>query len=173
MDIRYPIGTFKWMERYSSEERTAAIEDIATTPQKMRKAVEGLTDAQLDTPYRDGGWTVRQVVHHVADSHVNSYIRFKFALTEYEPAIKPYDEALWANLIDGVSAPIEPSLMLLDGLHFRWVLFLRSLSETDVTRKFKHPEVGMLTIGQYIVHYAWHGNHHIAHITSLRKKENW
>jgi len=173
MDIRYPIGQFTWAGRNTAEQRAAAINDIAAAPQKMRSAVAGLTETQLDIPYRKGGWTVRQVVHHVPDSHMNSYIRFKLALTEDEPTIKPYDEAVWANLIDAKTAPIEPSLSLLEGLHYRWALLLRSLSDTDVTRKFNHPELGIVSIDQYIALYAWHGKHHVAHITSLREREGW
>ena len=139
----------------------------------MRNAVAGLNDGQLDTPYREGGWTLRQVVHHVADSHMNSYIRFRLALTEDEPTIKPYDEAVWANLIDAKTAPVAPSLSLLEGLHHRWAVLLRSLSETDVQRKFVHPELGTLTVDQYISLYAWHGKHHAAHITSLRERKAW
>src|SRR5262245_1120586 len=120
MDIRYPIGQFTWSGPNSPDQRAAAIQDIAGLPEKIRSAVAGMDDAKLDTPYRDGGWTVRQVVHHVADSHINSYIRFRFALTEQEPTIKSYDEAVWANLIDAKTAPVEPSLKLLDGLHQRW-----------------------------------------------------
>jgi uncharacterized damage-inducible protein DinB len=173
MDIRYPLGKFTWIAQNSSQQRATAIDDIAAAPQKMRAAVAGLSDAQLDTPYRDGGWTVRQVVHHVPDSHLNSYTRFKLAFTENEPTIKPYDEGLWANLVDAKNAPIEPSLMLLDGLHQRWVLFLRALSESDVKRKFTHPELGNVTIDQYIALYAWHSKHHVAHITSLREQKGW
>jgi uncharacterized damage-inducible protein DinB len=173
MDNRYPIGQFKWTGPNSPEQRTAAIDDIAAVPKTIRSAVEDLSDVQLDRPYRDGGWTIRQVVHHVPDSHMNSYIRFKLALTEHEPTIKPYDEAVWANLIDAKTAPIEPSLNLLEGLHYRWVLLLRSLSDADVKRKFNHPEIGTVTVDQYISMYAWHGKHHAAHITSLREREGW
>jgi hypothetical protein len=173
MDARYPIGKFSWGGTQTVEERNRCIGEIAATPARMRKAVAGLSATQLDTPYRDGGWTVRQVVHHVPDSHMNSYIRFKFALTEHEPTIKPYDEAQWAELIDGRTAPIEPSLSLLEGLHERWTLFLRSLSPEDVKRQFHHPELGVVTIDQYIALYAWHGSHHVAHITSLRERMGW
>jgi hypothetical protein len=173
MDVRYPIGKFSWAGTQTVEERSRRVDEIAATPGWMRKAVGGLSNAQLDTPYRDGGWTVRQVVHHVPDSHLNSYIRFKFALTENEPTIKPYDEAQWAELIDGRTAPIEPSLSLLEGLHHRWTLFLRSLSGEDVKRRFHHPELGVVTIDQYIALYAWHGKHHVAHITSLRERKGW
>jgi hypothetical protein len=173
MDIRYPIGKFTWTAGNTPGQRAAAIDDIAATPQMLRSAVRTLDDAQLDTPYRDGGWTVRQVVHHLADSHMNSYIRFKFALTENEPTIKPYDEAVWANLIDAKTAAIGPSLNLLEGLHHRWILLLRSLSAGDVMRKFTHPELGTLTVDQYISLYAWHGKHHVAHIASLREHKGW
>jgi hypothetical protein len=173
MDVRYPIGKFSWSGSSTPEERNRFIEAIAATPQRMRSAVAGLNAAQLDSPYREGGWTVRQVVHHVPDSHMHSYIRFKFALTEDEPTIKPYDESRWAELIDSRTAPIEPSLNLLEGLHHRWTLWLRSLSAEDVKRKFHHPELGTLTIDQYIALYAWHGAHHVAHITSLRERKGW
>jgi hypothetical protein len=173
MDNRYPIGKFTWSAGNTPSQRGAAIDDIAAAPQNLRSAVAGLNDGHLDTPYRDGGWTLRQVVHHVADSHMNSYIRFRFALTEHEPTIKPYDEAVWANLIDAKTAPIGPSLSLLEGLHHRWTLLLRSLSEVDVQRKFLHPELGTLTVDQYISLYAWHGKHHAAHITSLRESKGW
>jgi hypothetical protein len=173
MDTRYPIGKFTWSGQNTAEQRAALIKDIAEVPQKMRSAVAGLNDAQLDTPYREGGWTIRQVVHHVPDSHMNSYIRFKFALTEHEPTVKAYDESVWANLIDAKTAPIEPSLSLLDGLHHRWVLLLQSLTEADVKRRFHHPELGTVNIDQYIALYGWHGRHHVAHITSLRERNAW
>ena len=173
MDHRYPIGQFTWTGRNAPEQRASAIADIEATPRNMRNAIAGLNDSQLDTPYRDGGWTVRQVVHHVPDSHMNSYIRFKFALTENEPTIKPYDEAMWANLVDARSAPVEASLNLLEGLHHRWTILLRSLSEDDVKRRFFHPELGVVTIDQYIALYSWHSRHHVAHITTLRKNKGW
>jgi hypothetical protein len=173
MDARYPIGEFSWTGSQTAAQRAAGIDDIAAAPQNMRKAVAGLSDAQLDTPYRDGGWTIRQVVHHVPDSHVNLYIRLKFAVTENEPTIKPYDEGVWANLADAKSGPIEPSLNLLEGLHYRLTLFLRSLSETDVQRKFTHPEIGVINIDRCIASYAWHSKHHVAHITSLRNRKGW
>jgi hypothetical protein len=173
MDPKYPIGQFNWTGPNTAVQRPRLIDDIAAAPQRMRSAVAGLTDAQLDTPYREGGWTVRQVVHHVPDSHMNSYIRFKLALTEHEPTIKPYDESVWAELIDARTAPIEPSLNLLEGLHHRWVFLLRSLSEEDVERKFFHPELGVVTIDKYISLYAWHGKHHVAHISALRERNGW
>jgi hypothetical protein len=173
MDIRYPIGKFAWTAGNTREQRASAIEEIAKTPSLLRASLAGFNDAQLDTPYREGGWTVRQVVHHLPDSHMNSYIRIKFALTENQPTIKPYDEVTWANLVDAKSAPIEPSLKLMDGLHARWEMLLRSLSETDVCRQFIHPEHGTLTVDQYISLCAWHGRHHVAHITALRERSGW
>jgi hypothetical protein len=173
MDNRYPIGKFNWTGFDTPAQRAAAIDDIAALPAKMRAAVAGLSDVQLDTPYREGGWTVRQVVHHVPDSHMNSYIRFKLALTEHEPTIKPYDEAIWANLVDAKTAPVEPSLKLVEGLHQRWAQLLRSLSEADVRRKFNHPELGTVSIDQYLGLYSWHSKHHVAHITSLRQSKGW
>jgi hypothetical protein len=173
MDVRYPIGKFSWSGSQTAAERSHRIDEIAATPAHMRQAVAGLGAGQLDTQYRDGGWTIRQVVHHLPDSHMNSYIRFRFALTENEPTIKPYDEAQWAQLIDARTAPIEASLKLLEGLHERWALLLRSLSTDDVKRRFHHPELGVVTIDQYIALYAWHGAHHVAHITSLRERKGW
>src|SRR5262249_17538305 len=173
MDLRYPIGQFTWNGPSGGEQRARFIDDIARVPEKMRAAVRGLTEAQLETPYRDGGWTVRQVVHHVADSHMNAYIRARFALTEHEPPIKPYEASVLAALIDAKTAPIETSLNLLDGLHHRYAMLLRSLSETDVQRKFTHPEIGKLTIDEFIARYSWHGKHHVAHITSLRERSRW
>jgi uncharacterized damage-inducible protein DinB len=173
MDLRYPIGKFNWSGSQTPAERANRIDEIGATPGRMRKAVAGLNTEQLETPYRDGGWTVRQVVHHVPDSHMNSYIRFRFALTENEPTIKPYDEAVWAKLMDARTGPIEASLKLLEGLHERWTMLLRSLSADDVKRKFHHPEIGVVTIDQYIALYAWHGAHHTAHITSLRDRKGW
>jgi hypothetical protein len=173
VDQRYPIGEFTWNGPNTPEKRTQLIEDIAVAPQRLRKAISGLTEEQLNTPYRDGGWTVRQVVHHLPDSHMNSYIRFKLALTELEPTIKPYDEAKWAQLIDARNAPVEPSLRLMDGLHHRWAVLLQSLCSEDVQKKFTHPEMGVVSIDQYIALYAWHGKHHVAHITSLRERQGW
>jgi hypothetical protein len=138
----------------------------------MRAAVAGLTEGQLDTPYRPEGWTVRQLVHHVPDSHLNSYVRFKLALTEDAPVVKPYDEALWAKLAD-VTAPVETSLMLLESLHQRWVRVLESMSEGDFARGFRHPELGPVRLEQTLAMYAWHGKHHVAHITALRDRMGW
>ena len=145
---------------------------VKMPPAKLKAAVGGLNDRQLDTPYRPGGWTVRQVVHHLPDSHLNSFVRFKLALTEEEPTIKPYDEARWAELADS-KAPIELSLPLLENLHERWVLLLNSLTPADWQRKFRHPERGPMTLTDNLQIYAWHGRHHVAHITALRERNGW
>jgi hypothetical protein len=139
----------------------------------LRAALNGLSEPQLDAPYRAGGWTVRQVVHHVPDSHLNAYVRFKLALTEYEPTIKPYAEDRWAELADTKSTPIEVSLVLLESLHDRWVRLLRSLSGEDWRRQFRHPELGVVPLEKNVALYAWHGKHHVAHVTQLRKRMNW
>jgi uncharacterized damage-inducible protein DinB len=171
-DLRYPIGKFQKVDPLTDVERRAAIDAIAETPEKLRAAIRGFNEQQLDTPYRPGGWTVRQVVHHLSDSHMNSYVRFKLALTENEPTIKPYDEALWAKLEDS-KAPVEPSLLLLENLHKRWVVLLSSLARSDWQRKFRHPERGTMTLDENLQLYAWHGRHHVAHITSLRERNGW
>ncbi|MEK6302409.1 MAG: YfiT family bacillithiol transferase [Acidobacteriota bacterium] len=173
MDARYPIGPFK-LEGQPTEDRIKrAIDDIAEAPAKLRAAVEGLSADQLETQYRPDGWTVRQVVHHVPDSHLNAYIRLRLALTEDTPTIKPYDEGRWAELDDARSAPIELSLALLESLHKRWVLLLSSLREADFARVFNHPDIGVLSIGKNTCLYCWHGKHHVAHITSLRERMGW
>jgi uncharacterized damage-inducible protein DinB len=167
-DLRYPIGRFSFPESTTPEQRRDWIREMADAPARLRAAVSGLSEPQLDTPYRPGGWTVRQVVHHLPDSHINSYVRFKLALTEDTPTIKPYDEALWAKLPDAVATPIETSLRLMEGLHGRWVGLLESMSDTDFSRAFRHPEIGMVRLDQNLALYAWHGKHHVAHINSLR-----
>jgi uncharacterized damage-inducible protein DinB len=172
-DLRYPIGNFSYTGPLTEDQKQAFLADIARTPANLRAAVNGLTDAQLDTPYRDGGWTVRQVVHHIPDSHLNSYVRFKLALTEEEPTIKPYAEDRWAELADTEATPIEVSLTLLDSLHDRWVRLLRSLTPEDWKRTFRHPELGVMTLEKTLALYAWHGRHHVAHITSLRERNSW
>ena len=171
-DPRYPIGKFSYAGPLTTEQKKQFLDDIEQTPAKLRAAVRGLSETQLDTPYRDGGWTVRQVVHHVPDSHMNSYVRFKLALTENGPAIKPYFEDRWANLPDS-KAPIENSLVLLESLHHRWTLLLRSLREADWNRTFTHPELGPMTLEKNLALYSWHGRHHVAHVTSLREKMGW
>ena len=173
MDLRYPIGHFAWSGRSSESERKRYIDEIAEAPAKLRAAVAGICDAQLDTPYRPGGWTVRQLVHHVPDSHLNSYVRFRLALTEKEPTIKPYDESRWAELTDARTGPIEMSLALLESLHARWVLLLRSLTPEDFAREFRHPELGTVSLDKNLALYAWHGRHHVAHITSLGERMGW
>ncbi|MEP6742238.1 MAG: YfiT family bacillithiol transferase [bacterium] len=173
MDLRYPIGQFSFTGTLSAPERAALIDQIAATPEKMRAAVSGLSSEQLDTPYRPAGWTIRQVVHHVPESHLNSYIRFKLAITEDEPTIKPYFEDRWAQLRDARVSPIEPSLDLLDALHLRWVWFLRSLKDEDFERTFQHPEQGTVSLNKNVALYAWHGRHHVAHITALRERMGW
>jgi hypothetical protein len=178
MDLKYPIGKFAWNRGgagllASEAERREWLDEIDETPTRLRAAVAGLTDVQLDTPYRPGGWTVRQVVHHLADSHLNAYIRFRLALTENEPTIKPYDQELWAQLSDARTAPAELSLLLLEGMHQRWVMLLRSLEPADFARALKHPEMGHVTLEKYLAMYAWHGKHHVAHITGLRARSGW
>jgi len=173
MDLRYPVGPFDFAGMLSNEQRQTLIDQIAATPEKMRAAVNGLSEEQLNTPYRPEGWTVRQVVHHVPESHMNSYVRFKLAVTEEEPTIKPYFEDRWAQLDDALQAPIGLSLDLLDALHERWVWFLRSLKDADFQRTFRHPELGVVSLDKNVALYAWHGRHHVAHITSLRERMGW
>ena len=171
-DLRYPVGRFDPAAPVTSEMRAPAMAAIAELPARMRAAVAGLTDAQLDTPYRPGGWTVRQVVHHVADSHMNGYIRTKLTLTEPEPTIKPYDQDAWAPLPDS-RLPIEISLAILDGVHERWVVVWRSLTPAHFGRRFHHPEIGITNLDAQLQGYAWHSRHHVAHITALRQREGW
>jgi hypothetical protein len=173
MDLRYPIGEFKFAGPLTNDGRQSFIDTIEETPARMRAAVAGLNNEQLDTPYRPGGWTVRQVVHHVPESHMNSYIRFKLAITEAEPTIKPYFEDRWARLDDAHQAPIALSLDLLEALHARWVWFLRSLKDGDFDHSFIHPESGIVSVDKNLALYAWHGQHHVAHITSLRERMGW
>jgi hypothetical protein len=172
-DLQYPIGQPALRDDLTDQERRILIDAIAVAPGALRAAVAGLSPPQLDTPYRPGGWTVRQVVHHLADSHLNSYVRFRLALTEEEPTIKPYDQARWAELEDACAAPPELSLALLESLHARWVQLLRSLGPADFARTFRHPELGLMTLDRNLQLYAWHGRHHIAHITSLRTRMGW
>jgi hypothetical protein len=171
-DLRYPIGRFHPPSEYTAASRAAAIRLIAETPRKFRAAVTGLSDAQLDTPYRDGGWTVRQLAHHVPDSHLNAYVRTKLALTEDNPTIKPYDEKKWADLVDS-RMPVEPSLAMLDAIHERWVAVLNALTPEQFSLPFTHPEHGPRTIDWLVALYAWHGPHHTAHVTELRRRNNW
>ncbi len=173
MDPRYPIGKYEQPKEVTPAARKQAIEEIAAAPAKMRAAVKGLNDAQLDTAYREGGWTARQVVHHVADSHLNAYVRLRLALTEDEPTIKPYAEGSWAELPDAKSAPVEVSLAMMDSLHDRWVRLLRTLSDGDYAKTFRHPEHGVRTVDWLLFLYTWHGKHHTAHITQLRQAKGW
>jgi len=172
-DLRYPVGKFHFPDSISTKDLTGFIGQIAETPARMRRALAGLSDSQLDTPYRPGGWTVRQVAHHVPDSHINSYTRFRLALTENEPVIKPYEEQRWAERWDARAEPVEISLTLLESLHARWVPLLRSLSASEWKRCFRHPQLGLISLENNAALYAWHGRHHIAHITTLRERMRW
>jgi uncharacterized damage-inducible protein DinB len=171
--LRYPIGRFDPRASVSADRRPALIDQIEEAPAKLRAAVAGLNDQQLDTPYRDGGWTVRQVVHHVPDSHLNAYIRLKLALTEDQPLIKTYEEHLWAQLPDARVTPIEVSLTLLESVHVRFVILLRAMSDAEFNRTFRHPDWGTMSLSALVSLYAWHGRHHVAHITSLRQRMGW
>ena len=173
MDLRYPIGEFKLEDQPTDEQLRQFVSDIEQTPARLRAAVDGLSEQQLETPYRPGGWTVRQVTHHVPESHMNAYVRMKLALTEDNPTIKPYDEARWAETPDVRATPIATSLTLLEALHQRWVTLLKALGPADFVRTFTHPESGQWTVGKYVALYAWHGKHHVAHITSLRERMGW
>ena len=173
MDPRYPVGKFEMPAQTTSATRAEAIRELASAAERLRSAVKGLNDTQLDTPYREGGWTLRQVVHHVADSHLNAYIRLRLALTEKEPTIKPYEEGVWAKLEDAEHAPVEVSLRLIDPLHERWVRLLQSLKVEDFARTLRHPEHGVRTVDWLLFLYAWHSRHHTAHITELRKQKEW
>jgi len=172
-DLRYPVGKFDSALPVTAASRTAAIADIAALPTRLRAAVSGLTDAQLDTPYRPDGWTVRQVVHHLADSHLNAYTRARLAITEDNPTIKPYNEKRWSETPDVATTPVEVSLALLENLHKRWVILLRALTVADLERTILHPELGQVKLDRYLAMYAWHGKHHVAHITSLRQRNGW
>ena len=172
-DLRFPVGKFRYDGPFTEQDKASLLKQISDAPAQLRAAVQGLSESQLDTPYRPEGWTVRQVVHHVPDSHLNSYVRFKLAITEDEPTIKPYAEDRWANLDDTKTTPIAISLTLLDALHDRWVRLLRSLTAEDWKRKLRHPERGTMTLEENLALYAWHGRHHVAHITELRKRMSW
>jgi uncharacterized damage-inducible protein DinB len=172
IDPRFPVGSFAAPETITPDDRIAAIATLAELPEKLRNAVDGLSAAQLAKPYREGGWTLRQLVHHIADSHMNAFIRVRLALTEDWPTIKPYDETAWAKLHDSV-APVEWSLELIEALHARWVMLLQSLSEEQWHRGYHHPADGPVTVERAALIYAWHSLHHVAHITRLRAKEHW
>jgi uncharacterized damage-inducible protein DinB len=172
-DLRYPIGTFAAPERIAPEDRKEHIGQLEEAPGQLRETLRGLTREQLQTPYREGGWTLLQVAHHLPDSHLNAYVRFRLALTEEQPAIKAYREDLWAELPDARTAPAEPSLALLEALHERWVLLLRALTPDEWRRAFLHSELGAVTLEQSLALYAWHGRHHVAQVTALRKRMQW
>ena len=172
-DPRYPIGKFDKSITVTKEMRREFFNTIESLPSRLRNEVENLTQQQLDTPYRDGGWTVRQVIHHLPDSHINSYVRFKLALTEDNPKIKTYEEHVWAELQDTFKTPIEVSLNLLESLHRRWAILLRSLKDEQFERTFQHPEWGNISLSKTLALYAWHSKHHLAHITELKKQMGW
>ncbi len=172
-DLRYPVGKFHYEGPPDRAQRAEFIQEIAHLPEKLCVACDGLNEEQLDTPYRPDGWTVRQVVHHVADSHMNAYIRYRLALTEVEPVIKTYEEALWAELPDSCQLPVDISLKLLSTLHERWKYMLISLTEDDFARCFRHPELGLVTLEKNTALYAWHCRHHTAHIMNLRQRMGW
>jgi len=172
-DLRYPIGKLDRKSVFTPAERTAAIDALAAAPSHLRAAIAGLSDAQLDTPYRPGGWTVRQLVHHVADSHMNAYTRFRLAFTEENPTIKPYEESKWAELDDARTMPPDVSLTILDAIHSRLVTLLRAAPADAFQRKLSHPENGPMTVDALLSVYSWHGRHHVAHVTSLKEREQW
>jgi uncharacterized damage-inducible protein DinB len=171
--LRYPVGRFAAPESHGEGDRTTLIGQIASAPAALRAAVDRLDERQLDTPYREGGWTVRQVVHHLPDSHMNGYVRFRLAVTEDEPTIRPYLESRWAELPDARSAPISLSLTLLDALHARWVTLLRALPADAYDRTYRHPDHGAMALHRALALYAWHGRHHVAHVTALAARQGW
>ncbi len=172
-DPRYPIGHYQLVDNPTDAMRNEWIQHISDLPKNLRAAVSGLNASRLATPYRDGGWNVTQVVHHLADSHMNAFIRFKLALTEAKPTIKPYKENLWAEVIEARTAPVEASLKILEGLHERLIILLRSFKPEDFRITFIHPERGEMNFDTYVQIYAWHSRHHVAHITELRKRMGW
>jgi hypothetical protein len=173
-DLRYPVGAFvPPAAPLTATERTAFIDEIEGTPQALRQAVAGLSEAQLDTPYRPGGWTVRQVAHHVPDSHVNAYVRFGLALTEDVPTVKPYAEDRWAELPEVKTTPVLASLDLLEAVHRRWVIRLRGITPNEWTRQLRHPDLGVVDLDFVLAQYAWHGRHHTGHVLALRRREGW
>jgi len=172
-DLRYPIGPYEPGPPPDAARRLSLIDQLAAAPAALRQAVSGLSPERLDTTYRPGGWTLRQVVHHLADGHMNWYLRTKFTLTEDQPLIKPYDEARWAETAEARTGPIGPSLLLLDGLCERWAALFRSLTEDQWKRAMMHPERGVLALDATLPMMVWHGRHHTAHITGLRERMNW
>lgn len=172
-DLRYPIGKFSYDAAAGASSRNSSIQAIEELPVRLKQAIAGFNEEQLQTPYRDGGWTIHQLIHHIADSHMNSFVRFKLALTEDKPTIKTYDEAVWAETTDVTNVPVEISLKLIDALHERWFILLASLSDEAFSRQLNHPEHGLIDLEYLTALYAWHSRHHTAHITNLREKMNW
>ena len=172
-ELRFPVGRFDIKAAPPAGGRVALIDSLSQVPERFRKAVDSLSDSQLDTPYRDGGWTVRQVAHHVPDSHMNAYIRMKWGLTEESPAIKTYDEKKWSELPDARTAPIASSLQILSAIHERWDFLLRSMADKDFARTIKHPEWGEIDLFVLLRIYEWHGRHHVAHVANLRQRMGW
>jgi hypothetical protein len=172
-ELRYPVGPCEWPAEVNGEEMHRNLRDIAELPAKLRAAVAGLAPQHLDIPYREGGWTIRQIVHHIPDSHMNSYVRFKLALTEDQPTIKPYDERLWAEIPEARTAPIELSLNMVDALHGRWSLMLDNITDAEFERSIMHPEIGKLKLKSMVVGYGWHCRHHVAQIVATRRRMGW
>jgi hypothetical protein len=172
-DLRYPVGKFHAPKNISEDDRAQWIDEIVRLPGQLAGAVSGLNERQLDTPYRPGGWSIRQVVHHLPDSHMNSYVRVRLALTEDCPTIKPYAEDRWAELADATRGPVDLSLSLLAALHARWVILFRSLGDPEFARTMHHPEHGAVRLDRLLAMYAWHGRHHLAHITNLKRRSGW
>lgn len=172
-DLRYPIGRHDALAPVDASQLAEAIADIDRLPERLREAVLGLDDNQLEQPYRPQGWTVRQLVHHIADSHSNAFTRLRLALTEDVPTIRAYDEKQWAKLSDALVLPLEPSLVILDGVHHRWAFLLQSLEPQQFGRLLNHPEIGQLSVAQLTCLYGWHSRHHVAHITALRDRNRW
>ncbi len=172
-DLRYPVGKWETKGPFTNAQRHTMITSVGEMPAKLRAAVAGLNDNQLSTPYRPSGWTLRQVVHHVADSHMNAYVRFRLGITEAEPVVKPYDEKTWAELFDARTAPVEISLGLVEGVHKRWVMLLETVREIDFNRNVRHPEHGTMSLDDVLALYEWHGRHHVGHITALRQRAGW
>lgn len=171
IDLRYPLGLHRSPSKVSRADLDAWIAELEALPRNLRKAVEGLSEAELNTSYRPGGWTTRQVVHHIADGHMSAYTRFRLALTEDTPTFKPFEETLWAELVDAKTGPVEPSLILVDGLHQRWVMLLRSMSDADVKRRYRHPDRGeLIPLEETLSYFAWHSRHHVAQILSVKKR---
>lgn len=172
-NLRYPIGEFNSTQEINPEMRGKFIQTIENLPARLREEVKDLDETQLDTPYRQDGWTVRQLIHHVADSHINSFCRFKLGLSEDAPTIKPYDEASWAEMADSKNAQIDLSLFMIDGVHARWTMLLKSMSDADFKREINHPERGGMSLNSLLALYDWHSRHHTAHIAKLRERNNW